>query len=62
MDFAAAWSKIGTSTKTAREFSAERINKTTEAVGRELDLIAPAFAPFAARWDAEADRRRQLRT
>ncbi|MBZ6212153.1 ATP-binding protein [Streptomyces olivaceus] len=62
MDFAAAWSKIGTSTKTARAFSAERINNTTEAVGRELDLIAPAFAPFAARWDAEADRRRQLRT
>lgn len=62
MDFAAAWSKIGTSTKTARAFSAEWINKTTEAVGRELDLIAPAFAPFAARWDAEADRRRQLRT
>lgn len=27
-----------------------------------LDVIAPTFAPFAARWDAEADRRRQLRT
>ncbi|MBK3647254.1 helix-turn-helix domain-containing protein [Streptomyces sp. MBT33] len=62
MDFAAAWSKIGTSTKTAREFSAERINRATETVGRELDVIAPAFAPFAARWDAEADRRMALRT
>ncbi|WSK58392.1 ATP-binding protein [Streptomyces albidoflavus] len=62
MDFAAAWSKIGTSTKTAREFSAERTNRMTEAVGRELDAAAPTFAPFAARWDAEADRRRQLRT
>ncbi|MEU8623173.1 MarR family transcriptional regulator [Streptomyces sp. NPDC048623] len=25
-------------------------------------MAAPVFAPFAARWDAEADRRRQLRT
>lgn len=27
-----------------------------------LDSVTPTFAPFAARWDAEADRRRQLRT
>ena len=55
MDFAASWSKIGERIKTAREFSAEWINRT-------LDAAAPTFAPFAARWDAEADRRRQLRT
>src|SRR5690606_39591152 len=58
----AAWSKIGTSTKTARQFSAERINQATAAVGRTLDGAAPAFAPFAHRWDAEADRRMALRT
>lgn len=62
MDFAAAWSKIGTGTKTARQVSGEWVNKATEEVGRELDLIAPAFVPFAARWDSESDRRRQLRT
>ncbi|MFF6860311.1 FtsK/SpoIIIE domain-containing protein [Streptomyces bacillaris] len=27
-----------------------------------LDALSPAFAPVAARWDAEADRRMQLRT
>ncbi|MER6604306.1 MarR family transcriptional regulator [Streptomyces parvus] len=27
-----------------------------------LDALAPACAPFAARWDAEADRRMKLRT
>lgn len=27
-----------------------------------LDAVSPAAAPFAARWDAEADRRMQLRT
>ncbi|MQS18062.1 ArsR family transcriptional regulator [Streptomyces kaniharaensis] len=27
-----------------------------------LDALTPAFAPFAARWDAEADRRAKLRT
>lgn len=27
-----------------------------------LDSLAPTFAPFAARWDAEADRRMALRT
>ncbi|MFF3265317.1 ATP-binding protein [Streptomyces sp. NPDC002932] len=32
------------------------------AVNRELDVAAPLFAPFAARWDAEADRRMKLRT
>ncbi len=55
MDFTQAWSKIGISTKTAKRFSAEQINRT-------LDAAAPTFAPLAARWDEEADRRRQLRT
>lgn len=27
-----------------------------------LDALSPTFAPFAARWDAEAERRQQLRT
>ncbi|MEU6950760.1 MarR family transcriptional regulator [Streptomyces sp. NPDC046316] len=27
-----------------------------------LDALTPAFVPFAARWDAEADRRAKLRT
>jgi len=27
-----------------------------------LDVLTPAFVPFAARWDAEADRRAKLRT
>lgn len=62
MDFAQAWSKIGTTTKTARRFSAERINEASSAVGRTLDAAAPVFAPLAARWDAEADRRAKLRT
>lgn len=62
MDFPAAWSKFGTGTKTVRQMSAEQINKTTEKVGEALDAMAPPFVPFAARWDAEADRRRQLRT
>jgi DNA segregation ATPase FtsK/SpoIIIE, S-DNA-T family len=62
VDFAQAWSKIGTSTKAAHQFSAERINRTSEAVGLLLDAAAPSCAPLAARWDAEADRRRQLRT
>lgn len=62
MDLAAAWNKIGSSTKEARRFSSERINKASATVGRELDVIAPPFAPFAARWDVEADRRMALRT
>ncbi|MEV0581251.1 ATP-binding protein [Streptomyces sp. NPDC050392] len=34
--------------------------RTTTTNG--LDTLSPAFAPFAARWDAEADRRHALRT
>ncbi|MFH8797783.1 winged helix-turn-helix transcriptional regulator [Streptomyces sp. NPDC017941] len=62
MDYAAAWNKIGTGTKTARSFSTDRINRVTTATGRALDVAAPVCAPFAARWDAEADRRTKLRT
>ncbi|MFZ3599861.1 FtsK/SpoIIIE domain-containing protein [Streptomyces sp. BH104] len=62
MDFPAAWSNFGTGTKTVQKMSAEQINKATETVGHVLDAMAPSCAPFAARWDAEADRRRQLRT
>ncbi|MGW9476491.1 ATP-binding protein, partial [Streptomyces albidoflavus] len=32
------------------------------AINRELDVATPLLAPFAARWDAEADRRMKLRT
>lgn len=53
MDFAQAFTKIGETTKTSRPVS---------AVINVLDDLAPAFAPFAARWDQEADRRHQLRT
>jgi len=31
-------------------------------VTNTLDALTPAFVPFAARWDAEADRRAKLRT
>jgi S-DNA-T family DNA segregation ATPase FtsK/SpoIIIE len=32
------------------------------SVTNSLDALTPAFVPFAARWDAEADRRAKLRT
>ncbi|MCI0387005.1 MarR family transcriptional regulator [Streptomyces sp. CNQ085] len=51
MDRTEAWSKIAGGTKTARLNTA-----------RALDSVAPLCAPLAARWDAEADRRRKLRT
>ncbi|MFI1452153.1 ATP-binding protein [Streptomyces virginiae] len=62
MDVREAWNKIGLSAKAARQISTERTNRVSEAVGRELDGIAPLCAPFAARWDVEADRRMALRT
>ena len=55
MDVAAAWIKVGEGAKTARRVSA------TGTVN-VLDALTPVCAPFAARWDAEADRRAQLRT
>ncbi|MFD6419957.1 FtsK/SpoIIIE domain-containing protein [Streptomyces sp. NPDC060194] len=53
MDVQAAWTKIGPVAK-APAFVARTRNA--------LDAVSPALAPFAARWDAEADRRAQLRT
>jgi hypothetical protein len=52
--------KIDADAKTEGRFPA--LNRASEAVSRALDAAAPSCAPFAARWDAEADRRRQLRT
>ncbi|MGO4417243.1 type IV secretory system conjugative DNA transfer family protein [Streptomyces sp. MCAF7] len=55
MDCKEVLSKIATGTKSAWRASA------TGAVNA-ADSLSPTFAPFAARWDAEADRRMQLRT
>ncbi|MFI1245023.1 FtsK/SpoIIIE domain-containing protein [Enterococcus casseliflavus] len=51
MDVRKAWDKIGTTTKTVHVSAVNAANS-----------LSPAFAPFAARWDAEADRRMALRT
>jgi S-DNA-T family DNA segregation ATPase FtsK/SpoIIIE len=37
-------------------------SRAKSAVVNTLDSLSPTFAPFAARWDAEADRRAKLRT
>lgn len=55
MDYTAAFRKITEPTK-----SAWRV--TSDATTNTLDTLAPACAPFAARWDAEADRRMAMRT
>jgi S-DNA-T family DNA segregation ATPase FtsK/SpoIIIE len=55
VDFSAAWAKTSELTKSAYDASATWTTNT-------LDTISPAFVPFAARWDAEADRRMALRT
>lgn len=55
MDVTEAWIKVGTGAKWAGRVSA---SSTTNG----LDALSPMFAPFAGRWDAEADRRNQLRT
>ncbi|MEU2571772.1 FtsK/SpoIIIE domain-containing protein [Streptomyces althioticus] len=39
-----------------------KTSRPVAAVINVLDELAPAFAPFAARWDREADRRKALRT
>jgi len=49
-------------TKTTTKDKPQRLASLRAAVNRELDVAAPLFAPFAARWDAEADRRMTLRT
>lgn len=51
MDLKAVSTKITEPTKSA-----------TTKITNTLDAAAPVFAPFAARWDAEADRRAKLRT
>ncbi len=51
MDSKEVFSKITSAAKSAGE-SATNV----------ADALSPACAPFAARWDAEADRRMQLRT
>jgi S-DNA-T family DNA segregation ATPase FtsK/SpoIIIE len=53
VDVKEACSKDTPTTKTSARF---------ESVNRVLDAAAPSCAPLAARWDAEADRRRKLRT
>lgn len=55
MDFAESWSKTTETAKSTWSASATAATNT-------LDALSPAFAPFAARWDAEADRRHALRT
>lgn len=55
MDKSQAWSKISEPTKSAWSWSATTTTNT-------LDALSPAFAPFAQRWDEEADRRTQMRT
>src|SRR5690606_27923115 len=51
VDVRKVWSKAQDTTKSA-----------TESITNRLDALAPACSPFAARWDAEADRRAKLRT
>jgi S-DNA-T family DNA segregation ATPase FtsK/SpoIIIE len=55
VDYPEAFRKITEPTKSAWSASARATTNT-------LDSLAPAFAPFAARWDAEADRRMAMRT
>ena len=55
MDVNEAWVKITAGTKWAGRVSA---SGTVNA----LDALTPICVPLAARWDAEADRRNQLRT
>lgn len=51
MDLTQAWPNVAKSTKSA-----------STTIANTLDAVSPRLAPFAARWDREADRRRQLRT
>ncbi|MFE3560566.1 MarR family transcriptional regulator [Streptomyces sp. NPDC059193] len=55
MDKSQAWSKVAEPTKSAWQASATGVTNT-------LDKLSPAFAPFAQRWDEEADRRTKQRT
>lgn len=51
MDCKEVWSKVAAATKSAGESATNM-----------ADALSPTLAPFAARWDAEADRRMALRT
>ncbi|NUS11608.1 MAG: cell division protein FtsK [Streptomyces sp.] len=51
MDWQGAWNRIGSGANSTRAVSVNA-----------LDSVSLSLAPAAARWDAEADRRRQLRT
>lgn len=62
MDRNEASTKIDQNAKTDNPAPAGKINRAAAWVGQVLDSAAPTCAPIAARWDAEADRRRQLRT
>lgn len=55
MDVTSAWDKITEGTKLAGRASATGVTNA-------LNMLSPTLAPLVARWDAEADRRRQLRT
>lgn len=55
MDLAAAWTKTVETTKSGWRWSATQTTAGLNAAG-------PVCAPLAVRWDAEADRRKDLRT
>jgi DNA segregation ATPase FtsK/SpoIIIE, S-DNA-T family len=55
VDFTEAWSKTTDATKSGWKASAGLVSNT-------LDVVTPAFAPFASWWDRKADARLSLRT
>jgi S-DNA-T family DNA segregation ATPase FtsK/SpoIIIE len=55
VDWQGAWTKIGSDAK-----SAGRVSAT--AARNSLDSVSLTLAPLASRWNAEADRRKALRT
>lgn len=54
--------KVTSISKTDIPATPGTLNLASAWVGGVLDAAAPTFSPFAARWDAEADRRKALRT
>jgi hypothetical protein len=48
--------------KTEEDTETSKFGAFASAVTNTLDTLSPTFAPFAQRWDAEADRRNALRT
>lgn len=44
------------------EDTGSKFDAFASAITNTLDTLSPTFAPFAQRWDAEADRRNALRT